>query len=340
MTAKEQHSTSAEELEPSGCRGCLAPPAAACIAPGRALLPADEQISCDKCQSMCTEHRAGQASRTSAVSTWPPRNESGGARCVGAMGCNMDTPLQMEAGDTQEMRTQKGGRQGRPSQPQKHISLPLGRSHIPRDEVPTPNLFSREELSPPRSHHQYSRQRGTGENMGPAHPSAIQTPAKLAGCWRASTSRRASFTSMIPNKADRCGLTERVGMTNEQRGVGPPPASNEAMRGDLTAAHTCSTKQNKWQGCMPALGQGMCTRAVVGFHQHPRAHSKPKAATAPALHGGKTLPGSGHCYLPEVSTVPGSGLTTELQEVIMTAVPHASSSAGGAGNKWLFVWYF
>lgn len=75
-------------------------------------------------------------------------------------------------------------------------------------------------------------------NMGPAHLSAIQTLAKLAGCWRASASCRASFTSMIPNKADRCGLTEGVGMTNEQRGMGPPRASNEAIRGNLTAVHT------------------------------------------------------------------------------------------------------
>lgn len=152
--------------------------------------------------------------------------------------------------------------------------------------------------------------------MGPTHLSAIQTPAKLAGCWRSSTSRRASFTSMIPNKADRCGLTEGVGMTNEQRDVGPPPASNEAMRGNLTAVHTCSAKQNKWQGCMPALGQGMYPRAMAELHQHPRAHSKPKAGTVPALNSGKTLLGSGHCYVPEVSAVPGSGLTTELQEMI------------------------
>lgn len=111
---------------------------------------------------MCTEHEARQASRMPAVSTWPLRNESGGARCVRATGCFMDTLLQMETGGTQEMRTQKGGRQGRPSQPQKHMSLPLGRSHTPRDEVPTPKLFSREELSPPSTHRQHSRQRRTG----------------------------------------------------------------------------------------------------------------------------------------------------------------------------------
>lgn len=64
-----------------------------------------------------------------------------------------------------------------------------------------------------------------------------------------------SFTSMMPNKAGRCGVTAGGGL----RGVGrrgPVAASSQAITGSFTPAPTCSTQWDERQGSVPLLGLG------------------------------------------------------------------------------------
>lgn len=158
---------------------------------------------------------------------------------------------------SQVTRTQLGRRQGSVSDSsscageEAHGSAwLLARSHVPRDEVPTSKMSSKEKTSPPG-------------------PCAWQTAARRVSLRHQTLCRGrlgregtspwccASFTRMMmPNKVGRCGLTDGGGMRDEQR-HGPTAASNQAITGGFTPALSRPGAQRP-----PAALTGMNGRAA------------------------------------------------------------------------------
>lgn len=187
-----------------------------------------------------TTASAGETSQMTAVFRQPPRNKAGGARCSG-LGPGHPAA---DGATPQVTRTGMGRRwdstNASPTKPNSADTWLCLQAGSQGDEGP--KMSPKEKPSPPRPcwsgrassgsagspllpHHTAGGgQKGEPRSCSP--PSGFSLPAnpvpRLAGCWRASAPCHASFTRMIPNKADRCGLTTGSGMTDERRGTSPP----------------------------------------------------------------------------------------------------------------------
>lgn len=107
---------------------------------------------------------------------------------------------------------------------------------MPRDEIPMSKMSSKEKASPPGL--------CRGEMAGGGKYLSLHWQTQCQGrLGREGTSpqHHASFTRMMPSKADRCGLTDSGRMRDEQRcglcsKVCGDAASNQAIAGSFTAA--------------------------------------------------------------------------------------------------------
>lgn len=203
----------------------------------------------------CANSRAsaGKTSQTTAMFTPPPRNKGGGAGCSG-LGPGHPAA---DGATPQVTRTGTGRRRGStnvsPTKPNSADTRGFAFGQVSYTRGEGPKMSPKEKPSPPcpcwsgrasggpagspllLHHAAGGGQKGEHRSCSP--PPGFSLPAnpvpRLAGCWRASAPRRASFTRMIPNKADRCGLTRGSGMTDERRGAGPPLPPTRQLRAIL-----------------------------------------------------------------------------------------------------------